>query len=177
MILKTYNKNNFFKHTFCEFIKIDDFSFPKDTNYKSKSESYYFYTDKGVYRKSGHWGRVGNCRWKLLTDRDYKNQNTLTAFAKWSDFYPINSINKIFFITVNFNLKTAIIQCDKNMSNKKLFTFSDASKRLKQISHLFKEDKWAMYFEQEIDELRFNIISEYINSDKTLREIKNNIVN
>ena len=62
------------------------------------------------------------------------------------------------------------------MSNKKLFTFSDASKRLKQISHLFKEDKWAMYFEKEIDELRFNIISEYINSDKTLREIKNNIV-
>ena len=72
--MKTYNQSNFFKHTFCEFQEIDRFEFPEDTNYKSKSKSMYFYTDEGVYRKSNHWGRVANCRWKLVTDSKYKNQ-------------------------------------------------------------------------------------------------------
>jgi len=170
--LKTYNKTNFFKHTFCEFEQIENFEFPEETNYKSKSDSMYFYTKEGVYRKSNHWGRVANCRWKLLANEDYKNQQIVIGFAKWTDFYPINSTEKIFFIDVDFDKKTAKIQTKKESTTNFLFTFSDAQKKTKQITHLFKEDKWANYFEGDIDYLRKQIILEYINSNKTLQEIK-----
>lgn len=170
--MKTYNQTNFFKHTFCEFQHVDDFQFPENTNYKSKSESMYFYTDEGVYRKSNHWGRVANCRWKLITDENYKNQSIVIGFAKWTDFYPINSTEKIFFIEVNFEEKTTKLQAKKGHLKNHLFSFSEAQQRTKQITHLFKDDKWAKYFDLEIKEVRFKIITEFINSDKTLQEIK-----
>ncbi|WP_299061823.1 hypothetical protein [uncultured Polaribacter sp.] len=170
--MKTYNKTNFFKHTFCEFKQVDDFQFPENTNYKSKSESMYFYADEGVYRKSNHWGRVANCRWKLFTKDTYKNQQTVIGFAKWTDFYPINSKEKIFFIDVDFEEKTAKIQPKKELLNHYLFTFSEAQNKIKQITHLFKDDKWAKYFDLELNDIRLKIISAFINSDKTLQEIK-----
>ena len=170
--MKTYNQTNFFKHTFCEFQQVDNFKFQENINYKSKSESMYFYTDKGVYRKSNHWGRVANCRWKLNTNSKYKNQEIVIGFGKWTDFHPINPAEKNFFIEVNFEEKTAKIQTKKENSTNHLFTFSEAQKRIKQITHLFKDQKWAIYFDKEIDDLRIKIISKYINSNKTLQEIK-----
>lgn len=170
--MKIYNQTNFFKHTFCEFQQVDNFDFPENTNYKSKSESTYFYTEEGVYRKSNHWGRVANCRWKLIASNTYKNQNTVIGFAKWTDFYPINSTEKLFFIEVNFDEKSAKLQPKKENSTNYLFTFSEAQKRIKQIQHLFKDDKWSNYFNLEIPELQFKIISKFINSDKSLQEIK-----
>jgi hypothetical protein len=170
--LKTYNQNNFFKHTFCEFQQEDNFEFPEGTNYKSKSESIYFYTDAGVYRKSNHWGRVANCRWKLNANEDYKNQQIVIGFAKWVDFYPINSTEKIFFIEVNFKEKTAKIQPKKEGTTNYLFCFSEAQKKIKQITYVFKDDKWAKYFDVDIADLHFKIISEFIRSEATLTEIK-----
>ena len=169
---KKYNSTNFFKHTFCEFHQVDDFEFPENSNYKSKSESQYFYTDKGVYRKSNHWGRVANCRWKLVADNNYKNQNIVIGFAKWTDFYPINSSEKNFFIAVDFVEKTAKIHPKKKENHQHLFHYSQAQKRLKQINLLFKDDKWTNYFNQPIKELRLKVISKFISSDKTLQEIK-----
>lgn len=173
--MKTYNQTNFFKHTFCEFQQVDTFNFPENTNYKSKSESVYFYTSDGVYRKSNHWGRVANCRWKLNSISNYKNQQTVIGFAKWSDFYPINSNEKVFYIDVNFDKKSIKIQPKINKSTNHLFSFSEAQKRMKQIKHLFADNRWAKYFELEIAELRFKIISEFINSEKSLSEIKRDI--
>ncbi|WP_435683780.1 hypothetical protein [Polaribacter sp.] len=171
--MKQYNRTNFFKHTFCEFKQIENFEFPEDINYKSKSESMYFYTKEGVYRKSNHWGRVANCRWKLIANEDYKNQQTVIGFAKWKYFYPINSTEKIFFIAVNFNKKTAIIQPKKeNETNNPLFTLTEAQQKIKQISILFKETKWANYFEDDIDITRYKVITEFINTNKTLQQIK-----
>jgi hypothetical protein len=170
--LKTYNNTNFFKHTFCEFRQIDDFQLPEKTHFKSKSESAYFYTDEGVYRKSNHWGRVANCRWRIIADENYKNQQIVMGFAKWVDFYPINSTEKIFFIAVNFELKIAILQPKKAENTNFLFTISEAQKRIKQINHLFKEEKWASYFDIDIDTLRSNIIVKLINSNTILKEIK-----
>lgn len=169
---KTYNSTNFFKYTYCEFQQVDYFDFPENSSYKSKSESMYLYNKKGVYRKSNHWGRVANCRWKLITKDTYKNQKLVIAFAKWEDFLPINSSDKIFFIDVNFDLKTAKIQPKNDISTQHFFTYSEAQKRLKQITNLFKDDKWAKYFDLKIDDLQFQIITEFINSDKTLEEIK-----
>ncbi|AUC85095.1 hypothetical protein CW731_07235 [Polaribacter sp. ALD11] len=170
--MKTYNKTNFFKHTFCEFKQIENFDFPEDTNYKSKSESMYFYTDEGVYRKSNHWGRVANCRWKIIANEDYKNQQIVIGFAKWANFYPINSNEKIFFITVNFEEKTADIHPKKTGTNNLLFTLNEAQQKVKQITHLFKDDKWTKHFDLEAKEIRFKVISEFISSSKTLQEIK-----
>ncbi len=170
--MKTYNKTNFFKHTFCEFTQIEDFDFPENTNYKSKSESMYFYADEGVYRKSNHWGRVANCRWKLIVNDNYKNQNIVIGFAKWADFYPMNSTGKIFFIEVDFDKKLAKIQPKTESSTNHLFTFPEVQKRIKQINQLFTEDKWAIYYDDEIEPLRRKVISDYINSDKTLQEVK-----
>ncbi|APZ44885.1 hypothetical protein BW723_00650 [Polaribacter reichenbachii] len=169
---KKYNSTNFFKHTFCEFQQIDDFKFPENSNYKSKSDSLYYYTKEGVYRKSNHWGRVANCRWKLIADNNYKNQNIVTAFAKWTGFYPINSSEKFFFISVDFKKKTAKIQSEKEATKHFLFTYSEAQKRIKQINNLLKENKWATYFDLPIKDLRFKIISKIISSDNTVEEIK-----
>jgi hypothetical protein len=125
-----------------------------------------------VYRKSNHWGRVANCRWKLIADKNYKNQNIVIGFAKWCDFYPINSHEKIFGIRVNFDKKTAKLQPKTATSHQHLFSYSEAQKRIKQIQHLFTNDKWAKYFDLEINELQFKIISEFVNSNKSLQEIK-----
>ena len=170
--LKTYNQTNFFKHTFCEFQQIDDFEFPQNTNYKSKSESVYFYTDEGVYRKSNHWGRVANCRWKLISNKEYKNQQTVIAFAKWEEFHSLNEIEKLFYLDVDFEEKIVTLQPKKEDASHHLFTYPEAQKRIKQIKHLFKEDIWATYFDGTINHIRFKIISEFINSDKLLYKIK-----
>lgn len=169
---KKYNSTNFFKHTFCEFLQVDDFYFPENTNYKSKSDSFYFYTDEGVYRKSNHWGRVANCRWKLITTQDYKNQKVVIGFAKWTDFYPISSTEKIFFISVDFEQQKAKIHPRQKVSNQFAYTYTEAQQRIKQIQHLFKNDNWANYFDENIDKLRFKIITKFINSNDSLQEIK-----
>lgn len=179
--MKAYNQHNFFKHTFCEFQQVDNFAFLENENYKSKSESSYYYTENGVYRKSNHWGRVANCRWKIATNKNYKNQQIVIGFAKWLDFYPINSTEKIFFIHVNFKEKTANLQTKATETDKKetfanhLFTFPEAQKRIKQITHLFKDTHWTKHFDLEIEELLFQIISNFITSNKTLQEIKRSL--
>ena len=170
--MKTYNQTNFFKHTFCEFQQVDDFTFPENENYKSKSESIYFYADEGVYRKSNHWGRVANCRWKLIANENYKNQQIVIGFAKWSDFYPINSSEQLFFIDVNFDEKSARINADTKNKNTTLYSFTDAQKKIKQINHLFKNDQWASHYDENIEILRKQIIETFIKSDKSLQEIK-----
>jgi hypothetical protein len=170
--LKTYNQTNFFKHTFCEFTQINNFQFPENTNYKSKSESTYFYTNEGVYRKSNHWGRVANCRWKLLTNTSYKNQEIVIGFANWSNFHPINSSEKIFFIDVNFHEELAKINADPKNKKVSLYHFNEAQKKIKQINHLFKNDKWASYYNEDIETIRKKMIETFINSNKSLQEIK-----
>tara|TARA_R100000789_G_C2961597_1_gene138101 strand:+ start:168 stop:710 length:543 start_codon:yes stop_codon:yes gene_type:complete len=174
-VLKKYNSKNFFKHTFCEFQQVDDFEIPTENNYKSKAESEYFYTKKGVYRKSNHWGRVANCRWRLTTKKAYKNQETVIGFAKWSEFYPINSVEKIFRIAVDFENKKVQISPIRNKSAEKKYTFSEAQKKVKQIEHLFKSDKWAAYFNAEIEYLRKKLITAFVNSNKELRILKNEL--
>ncbi len=151
---------------------MNDFVFPENTHYKSKSKSFYFYTDKGVYRKSNHWGRVANCRWRLLSDEKIKSQNDYVGFAKWTDFYSLNETEKQFYITVDVKNKTADFHHKATKENAFLFFAETAQKKITQIRKLFSEDKWANYFEEDIETLREKIITSYINSNKTLQEIK-----
>jgi hypothetical protein len=170
--LKTYNSTNFFKHTFCEFQQVENFSFPENTNYKSKSESTYYYSDDGVYRKSNHWGRVANCRWTLKSTSTYKSQHIVIGFAKWTDFHPINSSEKSFSISVNFDEEKAEIQSINKDIDNFLFNYKDAKDRVQKINHLFKNDKWLNYIEGNKESIKKRIISEIISSDKTFTEIK-----
>jgi hypothetical protein len=173
--LKTYNKTNFFKYTYCEFKEDINFEIPERNNYKSKSNSLYYFTEDGVYRESNHWGRVASCRWRLTTNSPYKNQQRITAFAKWKDFYHLNEKEKLFFVTINFETKKINIKIPNTDKTIFLFTLSDAQRREKEIKHLFKEVKWAKYFDESIEKLRYKIIMKLINSNLSLQQIKTNI--
>mgnify|MGYP005986837961 CR=1 FL=1 len=164
--LITFNKNTFFKNTYCEFQEVNHIDIEEKNCYKSKHNSLYFYTKEGVYRKSNHWGRVASCRWKLTPSSSYKNQQKVLAFAKWKDFYSLNETEKLFYISVNFETK----------KSPNLLTLNKAQIKEKQIKHLFKDNKWAQYFNNSnIEELRFKIISKLINSDEPLPLIKLNL--
>ncbi|CAM1353217.1 hypothetical protein [Tenacibaculum insulae] len=170
-----YHKFNFFKYTYCEFeSRSIDFFKNKSAHYQSKSGSLYFYTDEGVYRYSNHWGRVANCRWKIKNIEDYKNQNYYVGFANWNDFYPLNNSEKAFYIKVDFLLKQAKIKRIKKEENRACFLMTSefAHQRLKQIQTLFKEYKWATYFEGDIEVLRQQLINNLITTNKTIQQLK-----
>ncbi|MGB1270098.1 MAG: hypothetical protein ACPG45_10215 [Flavobacteriaceae bacterium] len=173
--MKTYTKYNFFKHTYCEFVEVSSTLFEENkVHYKSKSDSQYFYTKEGVYRYSDHWGRVANCRWKLLPNSDFKNQKMHLGYANWVDFYHLNDTDKLFFIQVDLKLLKVNFQHKGQAidSTPFLFTAMEAQKRVKQIRLLLKEDKWAKYYTTDINELRQNIILAYINSNTTIQVLK-----
>jgi len=50
-----------------------------------KISSEYWYTKKGVYRKSNHWGNVADNYWSF-EGKEIDNENELTGFCKWEDF-------------------------------------------------------------------------------------------
>gem|GEM_PF-164490 len=171
--MKTITSNNFFKHTFCEFQKVELAFFSENKfHFKSKANSQYFYTDKGVYRYSNHWGRVANCRWRLLSDEKIKNQNYYIGFAKWINFYPLNEAEKQFYISVDFENKMVDFYHNPTKENVFLFFAETAQKKVIQIRKILSEDKWATYFDVDIEFLRKKIIKEYINSNKTLQQLK-----
>ncbi len=170
-----YHKFNFFKYTYCEFeSKEIDFFEGKSSHYQSKSGSLYFYADEGVYRYSNHWGRVANCRWKIKGVENYKSQNYYVGFAKWIDFYPLNDFDKVFYLEVNFNKQQARIKRIGSIVNTDVFlmTSEQVHQRLKQIQTLFKEYKWAKYFDDDIDVLREKLITGLIASNKSIQELK-----
>ena len=173
--MKVYHKFNFFKYTYCEFESQSlDFFKDKSAHYQSKSGSLYFYTNEGVYRYSNHWGRVANCRWKIKNIEDYKSQNYYVGFSNWNSFYQLNNTDKVFYVTVDFFLKKAIIKRVKNEDKSALFLMTSefAHQRLKQIQTLFKEHKWATYFDEDIDVLRKRLIKKMLKSNQTLQQLK-----
>jgi len=170
-----YTKHNFFKHTYCEFEEVPEDIFKDNTaHYKSKSDSLYHYTLEGVYRYSDHWGRVANCRWKLLANDDFKNQQYHLGFAKWTEFYHLNDTEKLFYVQVDFEDKKVTFQHIGNelKTTKVLFTALEARKRVKNIRLLLTEDKWAKYFDCDLSILRKELIMDYLGSNKNLAAIK-----
>ncbi|MBA6156496.1 hypothetical protein H3Z83_08225 [Tenacibaculum sp. S7007] len=170
-----YYKFNFFKYTYCEFeSKKIDFFEGKSAHYQSKSGSLYFYADDGVYRYSNHWGRVANCRWKIKGVENYKSQNYYVGFAKWIDFYPLNDFDKVFYLEVDFNKQQARIKRIGSVANtdKFLMTSEFVHQRLKQIQTLFKEYKWAKYFDDDIDVVRKKLILGLVTSNKAIQQLK-----
>lgn len=182
MPIKTYNKTNFHKYTFCIFKEVDvDAIKDLKLNYKSKSGSCYYFVENGVYRLSNHWSRVANCKWRLINENSNVNQNinsnkTKLGYAIWSDFYPDNEVDKIYFLEANHESKTVKFyhkQSSNYSSDKVLRSSSETTKLIKQIRTLFQETAWAKYLKEDnIDILRKEIIEELIHSNQSFQEIR-----
>lgn len=174
-----YNKHNFHKYTFCEFQEAQLSEIEKlKISYKSKSGSAYYFTEKGVYRVSNHWGRAANCRWRLLSNSTSKinNTNARIGYANWSDFYPNNDKDKLFYIEVNWNTNEVIFQHKNNLNYKVNFLIRDAlatAKRIQIIKEVLTEENWSKHLTfDNLNELRVAIIQKLIETDETFIKIK-----
>ena len=178
--LKVYNKYNFYKHTFCIFKQVDlSYLSNLQSNFKSESGSEYYFIETGVYRKSNHWGRVANCKWRLINNNESKNESRLKiGFANWSDFYWDNEFEKIYYLEVNFDKKEVNLQHKNNCQVPETIFKSapEVSRQLIQVRNLLKTDAWAKHFNQEISVLRKQIIDKLLNTNKSLQEIKHNLL-
>lgn len=172
-----YNRFNFYKNTFAVFTKtVQPENFVKP-HHISKHGSRYFFTGEGVYRYSNHWGRVGNCRWRLESV-DYKQQTMYWGFCRWEHFYENNEGMPLFFIEQTVD---GHFCCNhKNNANGKevvLRTAADAAKILKKIKELTTETLWAKYLEyDDLDEVKNYFITELIHSSKNFNQIRKDYI-
>ena len=186
MTLKKYNKTNFHKHTFCEFTEVDSDLIPNiDWHYKSKSGSGYCFTEEGVYRISNHWGRAANCRWRLISNSRANSSSKINnslhriGYAKWTDFYPNNETENLFYVQVNFDTKEVTFQHKNNPNYDGKAVLRNASKTVKvirQIKEILETDTWAKYLDfDHLEELRKEIILKLINTSMTLQTLKKDL--
>jgi hypothetical protein len=176
-----YNKNNFHKYTFCEFIEIEPSKISKiKTSYKSKSGSEYCFTDEGVYRISNHWGRAANCRWRLISEIKNPNQKERIGYAKWTDFYPNNETENFFYVEVNFDTKEVTFQHKNNPNyhgKAVLRNASETAKVIRQIKEILESDTWAKYLDvEDLEQLRREIILKLIQTSTSFAEIKRSLL-
>lgn len=172
-----YNKDNFHNSTFCIWkeVNLEEIKGFK-INYKSKSGSSYIFNETGVYRISNHWGRASNCRWKLNSLTNYKNQNTAAGYAKWIDFLHNDSISKLFFIKVDFDFKNVDFFHKNSPQYDGKAILRNANKTSKNIQHIniiLNEESWSKHLNYDnFVELQKHLIFELIYSDYSLAQIK-----
>lgn len=171
-----YNKLNFHKNTFCVFkeVALETLNSLK-LSYKSKSGSDYYFTEKGIYRVSDHWGRAANCRWRLETSATKPNQIKRVGYADWTDFYPNNEQENLFYITLDINSGEVLFQHknNPNFNNEVLRNAAETAKRIKQIKEIVETNDWAKYLKiNNLEEIRNEICNQLISTTKTLNEIK-----
>lgn len=174
---KQYHKNNFHKHTFCVFkeVAIETIKDLKP-HYASQSGSNYYFLEEGLYRVSNHWGRAANCRWKLEASSSLKNKHTRVGYAKWSDFYPNNEQDNLFYIQVDFETKTIdFLHKDNPTYDGKSVcrNASETAKRIKICKEVLLEDKWSNHLQfKSIELVRKEIINELLTTNHSFIEIK-----
>ena len=173
--MKIYNtfSRNTIKSTFCIFkeVNVEQINNLK-IDYKSESGSEYYYAENGVFRYSDHWGKAATSKWRLIPDENNSSKTKL-GFANWCDFHKDNSIEKLYFLEVDFKANKVFFNHKNNLKpneNATLRTSTDTSKVIRQIRKLMENDKWTIYFETK--NIKEKIINELINSKKTLFEIK-----
>jgi hypothetical protein len=172
---------NSFKNTFCVFQEesLDSIN-GLELQYDSKSGSKYYYTTAGMYRLSNHWGRLANSKWRLEPLNPETESKTKLGFAPWTNFYPDNTIEELYYLEANYIKNTVNYQHKNNpkYDNKAILRTSfETTKRIKQIRNLLNLTSWAKYFDyDDLDVFRQKIINELIFTNKTLEEIKREIV-
>lgn len=176
-MINIYSSRNFHKHTFCVFKEVDLYEVQNLTpNYSSKSGSIYYFTKEGLYRISNHWGRAANCRWKLETkSKDISVINKI-GYAKWTDFYPNNEKENLFYIQVDFMTKNVDFSHRDNPNyDGKLIcrNASETAKRIKICKEVLVDHNWAKYLHFEnIDILKKEVIQELLYTNNSFLEIK-----
>jgi hypothetical protein len=80
-------------------------------------------------------------------------------------------------ISVDFEQNTAIIQSVKDKTSTPLFSFLAAQQKLKKIRELLQNDSWTQYFNQDPKEIKQHIIHAFLNSTKSLQQIKQEFKN
>lgn len=176
MTIKTYNRFNFHRNTFCVFEEVTLTSIEnKKVDYQSKSGSSYYFTEEGVYRLSNHWGRAANCKWRLKSTSS-NSSRTKVGYANWNAFHPDNDIEKLYFITVD--LESQIVNYQHKLSSDYeekyvLRTATETTKIIKTIRDLLSNESWAKHFpNQDIKALLKEIIEKLITTNQSLLEIK-----
>lgn len=187
---KTFSRHNFHKHTFCIFseVKVKDIE-SLQPNYKSKSGSSYYFTEEGLYRVSNHWGRAANCRWKLeassiiisnigLVDKNLKQVQIKIGYAQWTDFYPNNEHENLFYIAVDFQSKTVDFHHKLNplFDGKSICrNASETAKRIKICKEVLLQEEWSKHLNfNSLDDLRKEIIYALIYTNNSFVAIKRN---
>lgn len=162
--------------TFCEFVEVSECKISSlKISFKSKYNSAYYFTEEGVYRYSNHWGRVGDCRWRLISKEVKVNQHQRIGYANWFDFYPNNETEKLFYIEIDWKMKSVIFQHknNPNFNNEILRNASETAKRIQQIKDVLKNDSWLKYLEvDDLEAARKEICNQLITTNKSLIEIK-----
>lgn len=174
--MNSFTKFNFHKHTFCLFQQVESSVLLNlKLGYKSASGSAYYFTELGVYRKSNHWGRAANCRWRLITNTNYKNQTEIVGFARWTDFYPNNDTEKLFFIEIN-EAKNEVQFNHKNhpdYANQMLRNASDTAKRIKEIKNVLQTTSWAKHLIfDDFEEIKRKMLTELSNTNESFVNLK-----
>jgi hypothetical protein len=172
---------NSFKNTFCVFQEVPLCSLKGlVVQYESKSGSSYYYSKFGMYRLSNHWGRLANSKWRLEPLEPESESKIKLGFAPWDNFYPDNALDELYYLEADYIKNTVNYQHknNPNYDNKAILRTSfETTKKIKQIRNLFALTSWAKYFEyDDLDVLRKKIIEELIFTNKTLEEIKREIV-
>ena len=175
--LKSYNKLNFHKHTFCIFTQVENsYILNLEPNFTSKSGSVYFFTVTGVYRLSNHWSRVANCKWRLINSNQVNDNGNRTklGYANWTDFHQDNEFEKIYYLEVDFIKNEVHFQHKNNCKlYKTLFrSASETTKLIKQVRNLLETESWAKHLNQDIKILRKEIIESLLNTNESLQIIK-----
>lgn len=159
MPIKFYNQTNFHRYTFCVFQEVTDQKLlALSLNYQSKSGSEYYFTKDGVYRKSNHWGRAANCKWRLTPLANSSVNRTKIGYAAWTSFYPDNDYEKLYFIQYDsrtmqanyFHKYQGILQ-----EQSLLRTASETTKALKLIRNLVNDSAWLDYIPHQNKEKLF----------------------
>lgn len=180
MQLKFRPNSNSFKNTFCVFYEVDiEQIIDLKPNFESGAGSKYFYSEKGMLRLSNHWGRLANSKWRLIVLKPEKKSKTKLGFANWNDFYPDNNHEKLYYLefdsennTINYEHKN-----NPNFDGKPVIrNSSETTKRIKQARNILTLSSWAKYYQANIEVLRAQIIEDLIFTDKTLDEIKSNVL-
>ena len=176
-MLKVYTQLNFHKHTYCVWKEVSDEAIAGyEVHYSSRSGSRYLFTETGVYRISNHWGRAANCRWRLQSLGDYKNQQLKIGYANWTDFYLNDEHTKLFFITVDYDLATVQFHHRDSVIPRNealLRTAGATAKRMILVKKVLTETHWAIHLQYaSLEALRKRIIAELITNDTPFIAIK-----
>lgn len=149
-----YNKYNYFRNTYAVFNEVDSNELPFEKwHYTSKSNSAYYYTKEGVYRKSNHWGRAAKCRWVLKADNElYVSKGRVRiGFAFWTNFFENSEQTKAYFVKVDFeNKQVSYAHKSEDASAEAICrTAKQTQKIILKVKRILQNDSWTKYYDFE----------------------------